>query len=190
MLLPMLDPELAVEPIRRLSRVEYDRMVELGMFEDEPVELLRGLLVIMSPQGEPHMDLTAWLGRRLTLALGEAFLVRQHSPYAASDDSEPEPDLLVIRDEDRRRADPSIALLLVEVASSSLRRDRRVKAPIYAEAGVPEYWIVDVAGAAIEVLTDPVGGAYRSSNRLTRGDVLRPIRLPGVEIAVSDLPWD
>jgi len=190
MLEPMLDPELAVEPIRRLSRAEYEQMVGLGMFEDEPVELLRGLLVTMSPQGVEHLDITAWLGRRLTIALGEAFMVRQHSSYPASEDSEPEPDILVIRDEDRRRAHPSIAILLIEVASSSLRRDQKVKAPIYAEAGVPEYWIVDVAAAAVEVLTEPHDGVYRSSQRLTRGDVLRPTRLPDIEIPVSDLPWD
>ena len=189
MLLPMLDPELAVEPIRRLSRVEYDQLVDLGMFVDEPLELLRGVLVTMSPQGIPHRDMVAWLGRRLTLALGEAFLVRQHSPFAATEDSEPEPDLVVIRDEDRKREHPSIALLVVEVASSSLRRDRRIKTPIYAEAGVPEYWIVDIDGAAIEVLTDPDRGGYRSVQRLARGDVLRPSRLPGIEIAVADLPW-
>jgi Uma2 family endonuclease len=189
MLQPMLDPDLAVEPMRRLLRVEYDKLVDLGVFEDERVELLRGVLVTMSPQGDPHVDMTAWLGRRLTLALGEAFLVRQHSPFAASEDSEPEPDLLVIRDVDRRGSHPTTALLLIEVSDSSLRKDRRVKTPIYAESKVPEYWIIDVDGRAVEVLTDPRDGVYQSSRRLTRGEVLRPTQLPGIEIPVSDLPW-
>jgi len=190
MLQPMLDPDLAAEPIRRLRRVEYDKLVDLGVFDDERIELLRGQLVTMSPQGVPHSHLTAWLGKRLTLALGEPFLVRQHSPFAATEDSEPEPDVLVIRVEDRPRAHPSIALLLIEISDSSLRKDRRVKAPIYAEAGVPEYWIVDIDGGSVEVFTDPHDGVYRSSLRLIRGDVLRPTQLPGIEIPVSDLPWD
>lgn len=185
----MFDPDLAREPIRRLSRAEYDRLVHLGMFEDERLELLRGMLVTMSPQGVSHSDMVARLGKRLTLALGEAFIVRQHSPFAATEDSEPEPDLVVIRDEPGLRAHPSVALLLVEVSDSSLRKDRRVKTPIYAEAGVPEYWIIDVNGASVEVLTDPGGGSYRSTRLLGRGDVLRPLELPGIEISVSALPW-
>lgn len=189
MLVSMFDPELAREPIRRLSRHEYDRLVELGMFEDERLELLRGVLVSMSPQNWPHATMVAWLGRRLTLDLGELFMVRQQLPFAATEDSEPEPDLTVNHDEPGRRSHPSIALLVVEVADSSLHRDRRVKTPIYAEAGVPEYWIVDIEGRSVDVLTDPEREGYRSTQRLGCGDLLRPISLPRIEIAVADLPW-
>ncbi len=189
MLQSMLDPYLAVEPIRRLSRAEYEQMVGLGMFDREPVELLRGMLVTMSPQGDPHLFMVARLGKRLTLALGDAYLVRQHSPYAAGEYSKPEPDLVVTLDDPQDPERPSPALLLVEVADSSLRKDRQVKTPIYAEAGVPEYWIIDVADVAVEVFTDLYNGVYRSSQLLRRGDVLRPTRLPGIEIPVSDLPW-
>jgi Uma2 family endonuclease len=81
--------------------------------------------------------------------------------------------------------------LLVEVSDSSLRLDRRIKAPLYAETEVPEYWIVDVSGdeLRIEVHTEPSADGYQRVEVLRDGDVLRPTHLPGVAIAVSDLPW-
>ncbi len=190
MLQPMFDvPALAPEGIRRLSRLEYDRMVDLGMFEDERVELLYGVLVAMSPQGAPHATITAWLQQRLIRALDDTFDVRGHSPFAASDDSEPEPDISVAR-RSIERSHPSSALLLIEVSETSMRKDREIKARLYAEAGVPEYWIVDLTGdeIVVEVYTDPSPQGYRTIERCGSGRVLRPTRLPGVAIAVADMP--
>ena len=190
MLEAMLDlPALAPERIRRLSRLEYDRMVDLGMFEDERVELLYGVLVAMSPQGAPHATITAWFQRELTLALGRSFEVRGHSPFAATEDSEPEPDISVspLASE---RAHPSTALLLIEVSESSIRKDREIKTRLYAEAGVPEYWIVDLTGneIVVEVHTDPSPQGYRLIELMGPGRILRPTQLPGVAIAVADIP--
>ncbi len=192
MLVPMFDPvELAPERIRGLSRREYDRMVALGMFEDERIELLRGALVTMSPQGVPHSRITRWLATELVLALGRAWQVFSHSPYVASDDSEPEPDISVIPSGDSAQDHPSTAVLVIEVSDSSIGKDRRIKARIYAEARVPEYWIVDISGdeLCVEVHTDPTLHGYRHVDILRAGDVLRPTRLPGTEIFVSDIPW-
>jgi hypothetical protein len=189
MLDSMFDPgELAPERIRPLARVEYDRMVELGLFEDEHLELLRGALVTMSPQGWLHMRIVAWLTERLVRQLDESYEVRPHGPFAASEWSEPEPDVAVARKDYDVRAHPSVVLLLVEVSLSSLRIDRGVKLAIYADAGVPEYWIVDVATMTVEVFTGPVDGAYTESRVVRDGDVLRPSGLPGVEIAVASIP--
>ena len=192
MLQPMFDPQdLGPERIRKLSRHEYDRLVALGMFSDERIELLRGFLVTMSPQGEDHSGISHWFVKRLTLLLGEAWDVRAHSPYAASEDSEPEPDVSVEpKVQNPRLAHPSNAALLIEVSNSSLANDRRIKGPLYAEAGVPEYWIVDISGneLRVEVHTDPAPDGYRQVAILRDGDVLRPTRLPGVEIAVDDIP--
>jgi Uma2 family endonuclease len=188
----MFDPELlAPEGIRKLSRGEYDRLVDLGWFAGEPIELLRGMLVTMSPQGLVHQNIGAWLTKRLILTLGEPWDVRAHSPYAASGDSEPEPDVSVSPAGDYISDHPSNAVLLIEVSNSSLKKDRGIKGPLYAEAGVPEYWIVDVSGdeLRIEVHTDPRGGDYRHVEILRDGDVLRPSRLPGVEILVTEIPW-
>jgi Uma2 family endonuclease len=139
-------------------------------------------------QGPRHRRLVAWTGRELTLALGREYIVHQQMPFAATADSEPEPDLAVTREE-RGDRHPSVAMLVVEVADSSMMRDREEKLPIYAEAGVPEYWIVDAKTATVLVMTEPAGGRYLRVERRGPGDVLRPTRLPGVQIAVADLPW-
>jgi Uma2 family endonuclease len=189
MLFPMLDPKLvAPDRVRPLSRTEYDRMVELGMFDDERVELLRGMLVTMSPQGTHHADVVAWLTERLVLSIDRSLQVRPQLPYAASEWSEPEPDLAVIRKDPARRGHPSSALLLIEVADSSLRKDRGAKLGIYAEAGVPEYWIINLNEMTVEVYSQPSTDGYQEVRVLSEGDVLRPIRVPGVEITVADLP--
>jgi Uma2 family endonuclease len=119
------------------------------------------------------------------------FDVRGHSPYAATNDSEPEPDISVSRRVTGRLDHPSAALLLIEVAESSIRKDRDIKASIYADAGVPEYWIVDISSAAllVEVYAEPTPRGYRRVEKLRDGDVLRPSRLPDVELPVGDIPW-
>lgn len=185
----MLQPMLVPQANRRMSRLEYDRLVERGVFVGEPVELLRGRLVTVMPQGPRHGNLIAWLGRELTLGLGRGYMVRQQLPFAATDDSEPEPDLAVTQDEPDRRAHPSAALLVIEVAESSMDHDGDDKAAIYAEAGVPEYWIVEARTATVWVLTHPAHGGYLHVARFARGEVLRPLRLPGIELAVAALPW-
>jgi Uma2 family endonuclease len=183
-----LDPP---EHIRRLSRLEYERMVELGMFEDERLELLRGMLVVMSPQGAPHAVITAWFHKCLVRGLDDTYDIRSHSAFAASDDSEPEPDVSVSLRGPELFAHPSTSLLLIEVSESSIRKDRRIKAPLYAEANVPEYWIVDISGSElrVEVHTDPTPIGYRQVAILRDGDVLRPAGLAGLAIPVADIPW-
>lgn len=187
MLDPMLDPVLlAPEKVRPLLRHEYERLVELGAFEDERVELLRGQLVTMSPQGAPHSTITARIAQRLIRALDRSFEVRSHSPFAATEDSEPEPDVSVSRRPRRRAYHPSKALLLIEVAASSLRIDRKIKSAIYAENGAPEYWIVDVRSKSVHVFTRPRNGEYTISKHLRAG-ALRPTELPGVKLTVAQL---
>ena len=191
MLQSMLDlDDLKPDGTRPLSRREYDELVNLGVFDDEKIELLRGMLVTMSPQGSPHARTVVWLTRRLITALDETWQVRPGLPYAASDDSEPEPDLVVTLEDPAQPDHPSTALLLIEISNSSLRKDRKIKLPIYAEAGVPEYWIVDVSkpGAVnVAVYTEPTQDGYGKLVTLRDGDVLRPLHVP-VELAVADLP--
>lgn len=193
MLESMFDPDLlAPEAIRKLSRREYDKLVELGIFEDERIELLRGMLVTMSPQGGPHATISSWLMSQLVLALGMEYDIRGHCPYAATDDSEPEPDISVSVRVKNLLQHPTHPLLLLEVADSSIKKDKRVKAEIYAEAGAPEYWIVDISGPELIVLvhTAPTPNGYRHIEVLRDGDVLRPTKLPGVEIPVFEIPWN
>ncbi len=183
-------PALAPAGIRRLSRLEYDRMVGLGMFEDERLELLYGVLCAMSPQGAAHAGITAWLQQRLVRALDDSYDVRAHSPFASSEDSEPEPDISVAHARRSEHEHPSAALLLIEVSESSLRRDREIKARLYAETGVPEYWVVDLTTAelVVEVYTEPSARGYRRIETYGADRTLRPSRLPGVAIAIADIP--
>lgn len=191
MLETMFDPDLLKpETIRRFTRREYDRLVDLGVFEDERIELLRGMLVTMSPQGGPHATISSWLMQRLVLALGMDFDVRGHCPYAATDDSEPEPDISVSRRIAGLLEHPTQPLLVIEVSDSSISKDRKIKAPIYAEAGAPEYWLVNISGdeLSVEVHTQPTPKGYRSVEILRDGDVLRPTRL-ALEVPLSEIPW-
>lgn len=183
----MLDLEhLAPQRLKIWTRSEYDRLVALGAFHDERIELLRGQLVTMSPQGEPHAGITAWFMQALVRALDPSYEVRAHSPFAASDDSEPEPDVSVSCPEGGGH--PRSALLIIEVSDSSLRIDRSIKAGIYARNGVPEYWIVDVQARAIEIRTQPADDGYAHVDRVATG-LLRPTLLPSVVLDVLAVPW-
>jgi Uma2 family endonuclease len=189
MLDAVFDPAL-VEPgrIRPLSRREYDRLVDLGWFENERIELLRGTLVTMSPQNRLHAAAIVFFTEQLVLQLAGRFEVRVQLPFAADDLSEPEPDFAVARKDPLRRDHPEHVLLIIEIADSSLRIDRGLKRAIYAEAKVPEYWIVDVSRRAVDVHLRPVGNDYADVRTLRDGELLRPTLLPDVAIAIAEMP--
>jgi Uma2 family endonuclease len=185
----MAVPETFLERIRPLRRLEYDRMVELGMLVDEKVELIKGFIVRMSPQGLPHASGVQYLAQFLVLALagpGRAS-VRIQAPLAASDDSEPEPDIAVVVPGAYRDAHPTTAFLVIEFSESSLRFDRTEKAEVYAAAGVEEYWIVDTRHELIEVRTDIVDGVYSRVTPYRRGQTLAPRAFPDVVLKVDDI---
>lgn len=179
--------EVTSLPTRRFSRAEYDRLVDLGFFGDERLELLHGMVVAMNPQGAPHAHVIRVLNRLLTIAVGDRGIVQPQCPLALSDDSEPEPDFAVLAPGDYRREHPKTALLVVEVADSSQRKDRLVKAPLYASAGVPEYWIVLVTEGVVEVHREPHEGRYRRLETVGRGATIELVALPGVAIAADDI---
>jgi Uma2 family endonuclease len=144
----------------RFTVDEYYRMAEVGILApDARVELIDGEVIEMPPIGMSHAALVAFLTKRLVFACGDLAHVWVQNPLRLSQYTEPVPDLMVLAqapDEYRRhRPLPDDALLVVEVAASSLRYDRTVKLPHYARHGVAEYWIVDVAGECIEVFTRP-----------------------------------
>lgn len=189
MLASMLDPHLLrPERVRPLRASEYMRLVEAGVFEDERVELLGGVLVAMSPQGPWHADIVRYLVERLVLALRGRAWVRPHSGLRVADDSVPEPDVAVVP-KGRRGVQASWANLVIEVSESSLRKDRLVKTGYYAACGIREYWIIDLKHGHVEVFTDPAARRrrYRGHTVLGRGDTLRPTMLDGVAIAVKDV---
>lgn len=184
---------LRVAPLARLSLDQYHGMIAAGVLgEDDRVELLEGVLVDMSPQSAGHAFVIQTLNLALARALPRGFVVRPQLPLTlASGESEPEPDLAVVRATDATSSErhPATALLVVEVAAESLAKDQTVKARLYARAGIPEYWIVDVAARAVEVRRDPdaEAGTWGSVARLTAPAELTSALLPGFRIAVGEL---
>jgi Uma2 family endonuclease len=177
---------------RPFSVAEYHRMVDAGILtEDDRVELLEGVIVLMSPQKEPHAQAIEVLTETLVLQVKGRFRVRPQLPLTLGDRSEPEPDLAVVPLPEpgapalNRRA----ALLVIEVAGESLRKDRLAKSRVYARAGIPEYWIVNLEERCVEVSRDPdaEAGVYRTSMKASPGEVLRPSVIDGVGVTVADL---
>ena len=178
---------LARERLRPLRRAEYDRLVQLGCFEDEKIELLDGLLVAMSPQGAPHLYVIRKLSKLFTLAIGERALVQTQGPLAVSEDSEPEPDLALVPNEDYSSVHASRAFLVVEVAETSLRKDRLVKSALYARAEIPEYWIVNLEERVIEVYRSVRGGAYANVTVHGPGQVISCQAFPDIQVPVAEV---
>jgi len=182
--------------LRRWTRAEYDRLVDLGMLDREPVELIGGHLVVAEPHGSYHAGTLGAAGDALRAALPPGWLVRVQLPVALDDESEPEPDLALVPGEwaEYRTAHPSCPTLVVEVAESSLAFDRGEKGSLYARGGIRDYWIVNLVDRVLEVYRDPepdatalYGWRYRSVQRVLRDAVVSPLELPSVRVAVAAL---
>ena len=170
---PLIRTLLELLP-RPITVDEYNKMAETGSLEpDERVELLDGDVILVPPHGTRHFSTVLRMGQTLTLRLGDRACVSVQLPVIISDRSEPEPDIAILRKRDDFYASgiPRAAdvLAIVEVADSSLGVDAGKKLRIYAEAGVTEYWIVDVNRGAVIVHRDPSGTGYDSVQAHYRG---------------------
>jgi len=183
----MLAQVLQYAEPRTLSRVEYDRLAELGFFTGERVELIHGIVIKMSPIGPTHADLVDRLNERFVPALLKRARVRIQQPFLAHDQSEPEPDVALVPRGPYAKAHPDQAFLIVEVAESSLEYDRKTKAPLYAASSVPELWIVDVAAQAVEVYAKPKDGIYTSIERFAGAQGVSPQAFSDIVFRVADL---
>ena len=183
----MSTAQLATEQPRPIRRDEYERMVAVGLFEGDRVELLYGVIVRMSPKGPRHESAIEHLTELLVRGLAGRASVRIQSSFAASDGSEPEPDVAIVPRGDYSDRHPDVAHLVIEVADSSLPTDRGTKARLYAECGVQEYWVVNVRDGLVEVFTDVVRGAYTRVVPHGRGDSLRPLSFSDIVISVADV---
>ena len=182
---------------RRFTRLEYERMIECGIFTPgDRIELIAGALLVAEPRGSRHSTAINLVADAVRVAFGAGWYVRVQLPIALDDDSEPEPDVAVVpgAPRDHRDAHPSRPALVVEVAEDSLRGDRGRKGSLYARGGVTDYWIVDVAGGALEVYRLPgpsaaahLGWTYADRRRLETGETISPLAAPGAIIAVADL---
>jgi Uma2 family endonuclease len=177
---------------RRFTRAEYHRMAKAGILhEDDRVELIDGDIVQMTPIGRRHAACVAELTRLLVPALGERALLWPQNPITLSDDTEPQPDIVLLRPRADRYllddAHPEDVLLLVEVADTSQRYDRRVKLPRYGRAGVPEVWIIDLPGEVIEVCRRPTRHRYAHIERVGRGGTVSPAAFPAIVLSVDTI---
>jgi Uma2 family endonuclease len=175
---------------RRFTVEEYHRMAETGILgPDERVELVYGVIREMSPKNWAHVMATKIIFRALENALRGRASVYQEAPMVAEGiDSEPEPDVLVCSDPDEwaYRSRRTKALLVIEVGDSSLDYDLGEKAGLYAEAGVPEYWVVNLVGRILEVFREPELGSYRIRFSLEESSRVTPAAWPELAFAVSD----
>jgi Uma2 family endonuclease len=172
----------------RFTVADYQRLGEAGILtEDDRVELIAGEIIAMTPIGPKHL----WCLNRLTYAavraVGDRASVSVQNPIRLADDGEPQPDLAVLRRQDGQDTVPTGAdvLLVIEVADTSLAYDRGVKLPLYAAAGIPEAWLMDLAGEKIERHSDPGPAGYRSIAIAGRGEALNSTVLPALTLAAD-----
>jgi Uma2 family endonuclease len=180
---------------RRWTRHEYDRLIGLGILhEDEKVELVAGHMIVAEPQSSPHAKAIELAVEALRLAFGPGWRIRVQLPLALDRASEPEPDVAVVRGtarDDESPDHPSHPVLVLEVATSSLRLDQGLKARRYARAGIRDYWIVNLVDRVLDVRRAPGRDrgrfAYRSVDVLTPDAVVAPLAVPAAEVRVADL---
>lgn len=177
---------------RRFTADEYHQMAEAGiLLEDDRVELVEGEIIEMSPIGRHHASVLNRLTELFVLTFGEVAMVSVQNPIRLSGDTEPQPDLTLVR----RRSDfydaglpePEDILLVVEVADTSLAYDRGLKIPLYGRSRIAEAWLLDLNSGTITIYRDPGPSGYGTSQELRRGERLAPLAFPNRLLAVSDM---
>ncbi|MGG6266898.1 Uma2 family endonuclease [Leptolyngbya sp. AN03gr2] len=167
---------------------EYHQMIEAGILDDRHVELLRGEIVEMPPEGEPHAFGSNEAFKYLLKLLDGLADVRSAKPITLSNQSEPEPDLAIVQDLGREYLNhhpyPENIFWVIEYSNSSLSKDLEIKRRIYAEAGIREYWIINLKKLELIVFRDPQNGDYYSEMVLTTGTIA-PVAFPEILISVD-----
>ena len=177
---------------KRFTADEYHRMAQVGILgERDRVELIDGEIVVMTPIGHRHNACVAHATRALVRAAGDDAIVQPQGSVRLDLFYEPEPDLVLLRPRadfySTRPRSPGDVLLVIEIADSSLEYDRDVKAPVYAAAGIPEYWLADLNANVVWCYSSPGEGTYRTVDERHRGESIAPHLLPACAIAVDVL---
>lgn len=177
-------------PKRRFTVDEYYRMAEAGILSPEDrVELIEGEVVEMTPLGSRHAGQVNYLGDELRRLLGSRALVAVQNPVRLGELSEPQPDIALVH----RRPDfyasghpgPQDVLLIIEVAETSADSDRTVKGPLYARAGIPEFWLVDLTAGRIEIYRVPGLSGWQEHTVAQAGERVAPVAVSDVELDVA-----
>lgn len=174
--------------IAKWTLAEYHRMVELGLLKNKRVELIRGEIVEMPPEGEPHAYFSSESGDYLADLLGKRAKVRQAKPITLPNQSEPEPDIAVVQrlgsEYFSHHPYPENIFWLIEYSDTSLSKDLNLKTQVYAEVNIAEYWVVDIKKRTLIVFREPQAGQYTSQASYTEGQ-LTSLAFPDVSIAVE-----
>ena len=178
-------------PRRLLSVSEYHKMGRAGVFSDKDrIELIEGELIQMSPIGGAHIQLLNLLIELLHPQLRGIGVISPQNPISLPPDSEPEPDIAILRPECLRRKDVPRAtdvLLLVEISATTLDYDRDVKVPLYAKHAIPEVWIIDETARSVSIYREPATTTYLHLLTPDKNDTICPLLLPNVQVSLRDL---
>ncbi|MEO8496883.1 MAG: Uma2 family endonuclease [Planctomycetota bacterium] len=178
-----------VDPqVKNWTRDEYYRMGDAGLFIDQRVELIDGEILMMSPMKASHATAIGLATAALSEIFGTGYWVRVQLPLAPGNESEPEPDIAVVPGSPRDYPEhPTTALLVIEISDTTLSFDRGRKSALYAESGIPEYWIVNLVDGQVEVHRDPSAGKYHTIKVLDSDDTLSPLAAQAASIRVADM---
>jgi len=176
--------------IRKWTVKKYHKLREMGVFHpEERVELLSGNIIKMSAKGTAHTSALGRTDRLLQNLFGNLAWVRMQDPSALDDNSEPEPDIAVVRidpfDYATHHPTPSEVYLIIEVADSSLTFEREIKAKAYARSGIVDYWVLNVNERQLHVFREPADDGYQSELILGENGSISPLQFPSVNIAIQ-----
>lgn len=188
----MINVQTQPQPVRlQFSVDEYYKMIELGMLKDyEKAEIIEGELIKKMTVGDRHAAIVNILNRLFSRNLSVDILVSVQNPIRISDFNEPEPDIVLAdltKYDGKRHPRPAEVLLLIEVSDSTVKYDRDVKLPLYAEAEIAEAWIVNLPNEIIEVHTKPQFGLYRLTEIYKAGDTIKSAAVPNLQIEAAKI---
>ncbi|YAF96192.1 MAG: Uma2 family endonuclease [Nodularia sp. CChRGM 3473] len=166
----------------------YHRAIEAGIFDDQPIELLRGDLILMPPEREPHAYYNTEAADYLRILLGTRVKIRDAKPITLPNDSEPAPDIAIVKPLGEVYLEhhpyPEDIFWIIEFSKATLSKDLREKKEIYAEAGINEYWVVNLKNRQLQVFRDIKDGQYTTELKLTTGTI-SPLAFPDVSVQVQ-----
>jgi Uma2 family endonuclease len=182
---------MAVEMVHyKLTADEYQRMLDTGILnEDSPVELIEGELIWMAAHGGEHIRCVTLVAQAFTIAFVGTFYTSTQNSIRLDTRSEPEPDVSILRSLPTGRTPPPTeeVVLVVEVSDTSLMYDLNVKAPLYARAGIPEYWVANLTARRVLRHSEPHDGRYTAVEEFAVGDRITSLTDPPIVIAVADI---
>lgn len=168
----------------------YHQAIHAGVFDDQPVELLRGEIIIMPPEGEPHAYYNSEIGDYLRGLFGSYAKVREAHPVTLANDSEPIPDLAIVKPLGTAYLEhhpyPGDIHWLIEFSDATLTKDLTTKKTAYGESGIQEYWVINLKAKQLHVFKNLQDGRYTTENILKTGTI-SPMAFPNIKVQIARL---